>query len=90
MKRYRGNKTNYKQDRASGTTPYRKYVNWQERFKSICNDGLDSDVNRGKIGLPDPGCCQNCRKKIKKGLHKATDRNEDVNESISESTPDHR
>lgn len=71
MKRKRGNKTDYKRDRASGTTPYRKYVDWRERWDNFATDGLDSDVSRGILRLPDPGKCPYCGKKIKRGRTKA-------------------
>lgn len=90
MARRRGNRTNYKQDRGSGTTPYRKYPDWRARFENINKDGLDSDVNRGKISLPDPGTCWNCGEKIITGSYKVNNRNEDADDDISESTPNHR
>jgi 5-methylcytosine-specific restriction endonuclease McrA len=66
----RGNKTNYERDRASGTSPYRKYVNWRKRWDKFSEDGLDSDQNRGILRLPDPGKCPYCGKKLIRGKHK--------------------
>lgn len=74
----RGNRTNYYRiGKPQRQSPYRKHVDWRERWGKVSVEGFDNQACHGMIRLPEPGECHECDRIIINGSNSQADVNEE-------------